>query len=57
MGKGNFQRFLQSLNYINIVKQEFPSLKLRINYTFNEDNFEELNNFWEIFKDFNIDTL
>lgn len=57
MGKGNFERFLLSLEHITEVKKEFPDFKLRINYTFNEDNFEELKDFWVVFKDINIDYL
>ncbi|NJB84036.1 radical SAM protein [Wenyingzhuangia aestuarii] len=57
MGKGNFDRFLLSLQYITEIKKEFPDFKLRINYTFNEDNFLELKDFWKTFKDINIDYL
>ena len=57
MGKGNFDRFLLSLEYITEVKKEYPDFKLRINYTFNEDNFEELKEFWNVFKGINIDYL
>ncbi len=57
MGRGNFDRFLQSLDYITQIKKEYPHFQLRVNYTFNEDNFEELSRFWEIFENINIDTL
>lgn len=57
MGKGNFNRFLLSLQYITEVKKEFPNFKLRVNYTFNEDNFDELKDFWKVFKNINIDYL
>jgi len=57
MGKGDFNRFIESLGYITELKKEFPNFKLRVNYTFNEDNFEELKSFWSIFDDINIDVL
>lgn len=57
MGKASFEDFNRSLGYISEVKKEFPSLKLRINYTFNQDNFDELKDFWKIFGKFDIDHL
>jgi molybdenum cofactor biosynthesis enzyme MoaA len=57
MSKGDFNRFLKSLQYISNIKEQFPNFKLRINYTFNEDNFDQLADFWKIFGDINIDTL
>lgn len=57
MGKGNFDRFLLSLSYITEIKEKYPSLQLRINYTFNEDNFDELNLFGTVFKDLKVDAL
>lgn len=57
MGKGDFKLFLQSLNYINDIKKEFPTLKLRVNYTFNEDNFNELSQFYQVFDQIDIDIL
>lgn len=57
MGRGNFDRFLQSLTYITEIKKQYPDLQLRINYTFNEDNFEELGLFGEVFNNIDINTL
>lgn len=57
MGRGNFKRFLKSLDYITQIKKEYPNFQLRINYTFNEDNFDQLNQFWENFNDIKIDLL
>ena len=39
MGKADFKKFLEVLNFISEEKNKNPNLKLRINYTFNEDNF------------------
>lgn len=57
MQKGNFNLFLESLKIITETKIKYPQLKLRINYTFNEDNFEELAVFWKVFGNFSIDIL
>lgn len=57
MGRGNFDRFIQSLTYITQIKKEFPTFQLRVNYTFNEDNFDQLTQFWEIFDGIKINTL
>lgn len=57
MSKGKFDRFLLSLTYITELKKTYPDFKLRINYTFNEDNFIELKNFWNVFSDIKIDYL
>lgn len=57
MGKGNFDRFLQSLKYITEIKKQFPDFQLRVNYTFNEDNFDELSQFWTVFSGIKVDVL
>lgn len=57
MAKGNFDRFLRSLTYITALKNKYPNFKLRINYTFNQDNFKELQDFWTVFSKINIDYL
>lgn len=57
MSKGKFDRFLLSLTYITELKAKYPHFKLRINYTFNEDNFTELKDFWNVFSQINIDYL
>lgn len=57
MSKGNFDRFKLSLQYITELKKIYPDFKLRVNYTFNEDNFAELKDFWTVFSDIQIDYL
>ena len=57
MQNGNFNRFKKSLQYIKEVKKDFPDFKLRVNYTFNEDNFKELEFFFKEFGEYNIDIL
>jgi len=57
MQKGSYDKFLNSLKIITEVKKEFKDFSLRINYTFNEDNFSDLSDFMTVFGSFNIDTL
>lgn len=57
MGKGNYELFIQNLKYISEEKKNNPNLKLRINYTFNKDNFDELEDFFECFQSIDIDVL
>lgn len=57
MGKGDYDRFHQSLQWITELKTTYPNLSLRINYTFNEDNFNELQDFFEVYGKYSIDTI
>lgn len=57
MGKGDFDKFFQTLKHITEVKEEFPDFQLRVNYTFNEDNFNELTQFWSVFEGIKVDVL
>jgi molybdenum cofactor biosynthesis enzyme MoaA len=56
MTKGDFDKFLNVLAIVTKVKEKYP-LKLRINYTFNEDNFKELQSFFTVFDAYDIDIL
>lgn len=57
MTKGNYRVFMEVLMVIKQLKIKYPHFKLRINYTFNENNFHELNHFWEVFNELPIDIL
>jgi len=57
MGKASYEKFCNALSTISNIKSEFPNLKLRINYTFNKDNFYSLNHFFEYFGKYNIDVI
>lgn len=57
MDKGNFEKFHEVLQYISDEKTRNPKLKLRMNYTFNEDNFDELNHFFDVFGNYKIDII
>ncbi len=57
MQKGDYEIFHQSLQMITEIKKEYKNLSLRINYTFNEDNFNELSDFFITFGKYNINAL
>jgi len=56
MGKGDFHKFLNAMYAISEVKKKYP-ITLRVNYTFNEDNFDELASFYDVFGDVDLDIL
>ncbi len=56
MAKADYERFMNSLEIISSIKKKYP-LSLRINYTFNEDNFYELGGFFKTFGKYHIDVL
>jgi molybdenum cofactor biosynthesis enzyme MoaA len=55
MTNANYKTFHQILEWISKVKENNSKVKLRINYTFNKDNFLELNDFFEIYGKYKID--
>ncbi|WP_298148134.1 radical SAM protein [Flavobacterium sp.] len=57
MGLAQFEKFHETLSEITAVKQQFPQVKLRINYTFNSDNFGELRSFFERCGKYKIDVI
>lgn len=57
MDKGSYDKFHEILNFIDTEKNSNPNLQLRINYTFNKDNFLELKDFFECFGKYNINTI
>lgn len=48
MTNGNFELFCQLLSDIADLKRKFPKFKLRINYTINNDNLDELKDIWKV---------
>lgn len=48
MTNADFERFTELLANVAEVKKRYPQFKLRINYTINNDNFEELGRIWEV---------
>lgn len=57
MGKGDYEKFHQVLKNITEQKKSNPNLKLRINYTFNVDNFYELKDFFKVYNQYAIDII
>lgn len=57
MDKGDYSRFHAILQAVTDVKKQFPKLRLRMNYTFNEDNFYELRDFFDVFGKYAINVI
>lgn len=57
MTNGKHELFLQLLKNLKEVKEKYPEFRIRINYTMNEDNTEELKDFWKVFGDIPLDIL
>lgn len=51
MTNGKFDLFRRLLADVVEIKKQHPQFKLRINYTINNDNLEELNRIWEVVGD------
>lgn len=51
MTNGKFDLFRRLLADVAEVKKKHPEFKLRINYTINNDNLEELSRIWEVVGD------
>ncbi|MGK4566625.1 radical SAM protein [Flavobacterium sp. 3HN19-14] len=57
MDKGVYEKFHDVLQSITEQKKTNPNLRLRINYTFNEDNFYQLKDFFEVYGKYKIDII
>ncbi len=57
MGKASYEKFHQALGYISEAKKVYPNLILRVNYTFNKDNFYSLQDFYDVYGKYGIDYL
>ncbi len=57
MQRGDYQKFHESLKLVTEVKKQFPNLIIRINYTFNEDNFTELKHFFSTYGKYAINII
>jgi molybdenum cofactor biosynthesis enzyme MoaA len=57
MDKGDYDKFHDVLQSITEQKKTNPKLRLRINYTFNQDNFYELREFFKSFGQYSIDII
>jgi MoaA/NifB/PqqE/SkfB family radical SAM enzyme len=57
MPNASYLKLLEVINLISNFKSSYPSLKLRLNYTINNLNIAELNQFFSVFGNFSIDIL
>lgn len=57
MDKGKYEIFHEVLESISKEKETNKNLSLRINYTFNKDNFYEIKDFFSFFGKYDIDTI
>jgi molybdenum cofactor biosynthesis enzyme MoaA len=57
MAGASYEAFHSSLRILTDLKKEYPGFKLRINYTVNKDNLQELSAFFEIFGNYRFDIL
>ncbi len=57
MDKGVYEKFHSVLQNITNQKKHISNLKLRINYTFNQDNFYQLKDFFNVYGDYAIDII
>jgi molybdenum cofactor biosynthesis enzyme MoaA len=57
MTGASFETFCNSLQSLTDLKKEYPNLKIRINYTVNQDNLQELVSFFDVFGIYSIDIL
>lgn len=57
MQRASFDTFMQLIGHIAMVQQEYPHLKLRINYTVNADNVCELSLYPQVFSQVRVDVL
>ena len=57
MPGGKYEHFVTLLNDVASLKQKYPSLKVRINYTMNEDNVEELKKLSHLLAKTSVDIL
>lgn len=57
MDKGDYAKFHSVLQSVTEQKKTHPNFRLRINYTFNQDNFYELKDFFNVYDQYAIDII
>ena len=57
MTNASYDAFTSSLKALTMMKKEYPHFKVRINYTVNKDNLQELSSFFDTFKEYDFDIL
>ena len=57
MEGASYEKFLEAMNILTNIKEKYSGLKIRLNYTINKDNLEELQTFFDIFGRYKFDVL
>jgi molybdenum cofactor biosynthesis enzyme MoaA len=57
MTNGSFDLFIKALETVTNLKKHYPNLKIRLNYTMNKDNLEELSSLFDVYGDYKIDIV
>lgn len=57
MTNGSYEMFLSSFQVLTRLKKKYPKFQIRINYTVNQDNLQELTSFFDVFKNYHVDIL
>lgn len=57
MTGASYEKFLEALRILTDIKATHPKLKIRLNYTINKDNIEELQTFFDTFGNYKFDVL
>jgi molybdenum cofactor biosynthesis enzyme MoaA len=52
-----YEKFKETMTILSAIKEMNPKLKVRLNYTINKDNLEELQHFFDSFGDYEFDIL
>lgn len=53
----SYEKFIEAIAGLTTIKKEFPQFKIRLNYTVNKDNLEELAQFFDAFGKYGFDLL
>jgi MoaA/NifB/PqqE/SkfB family radical SAM enzyme len=57
MTGASYDAFCTSWQALTMIKKEYSKFKIRINYTVNQDNLQELGDFFDVFGRFSLDIL
>ena len=57
MTGASYEKFLDAMKMLTAIKETYPKLKIRLNYTINKDNLEELQTFFDVFGTYKFDIL
>ena len=57
MAGASYEKFSEAMKMLTAIKETHPKLKIRLNYTINKDNLEELQTFFDLFGDYKFDIL